>query len=198
MVVLGAFALLGVGALTFLGGDPPTPGGSPMPTGVAVVSPSPAAASPTPAVRPTPSPAETEPAEGPSPSPEPEVTPETTPPAIEVEEGEGHITFGTGRASNLRIANPRSSFEVGERPLYAAQLLQTTPVNGLTIEVRRYDSEAGGEELVNELAVSTNLPRVHTVRQRLDTSELDGPGIYVMRFVSNGSVMAEGWFELTD
>jgi hypothetical protein len=200
LIVLGAVAVLSVGALNFVGGlgadGTPRPTG-PAPTLVAVGSPSPGPAP----ISPTSPPATLAPIATPPPTAQPEPTadaPEGTPFVVDVEEGRGHITFGTGRGGDLRVANPRASFELGERPFYSAQLRETSLTDRIRIEVRRYDPGEGGETAVAELNLATNLPRVHTVRQRLDTSALDGPGVYVMRFVAGDDVQAEGWFEVTE
>ncbi|CAN5736162.1 hypothetical protein BH24CHL6_BH24CHL6_17360 [soil metagenome] len=197
VVVLGAVAVLGVAALNFVGGqgaDGSPPLISPNPTQVA-------GASPSPAVTPTLAPATAEPAATLPPTIEPEPSPEGptgTPFVIDIEEGRGHITFGIGRGSNLSVGSPRASFELGERPFYSTQLLETTVTDQISIELHRYDPADGSETAVGERSLNTNLPRVHTVRQRLDTATLDGPGIYVMRFVAGGAVQAEGWFEVTE
>lgn len=194
LIVVGAVAVLGVGALNFIAdaGDGATPGTSPSPTLAGIASPAPVS-SPTP--RPlTPGPTSTA-----SPSPTPEPTPQATPFMVDVEEGPGHVTFGTQSNNNLRITNPRTSFALNERITLSAQLTEAAASNDMTIMFFKYDPETGEEELVTEQQVRPRVPSASTFLRNLRPSNaLDGPGIYVMRYMRGDEVMSEGWFEVTE
>ncbi len=203
LLVLGAVAVLAAAALSFVDDEGLSPAVSPSPTAAALESPRPTSegdASPGPGhdatAQPTAQPtAEPEPEPQPEPSPQP--SPDATPFAVSVQEGRGFVTFGTGRGPELTVANPRATFELGDRPFYSARLTQTTPTRELAIEIRKVNPQDGSEALVAEDRLGTSLPRVHTVRRRFRTDELDGPGIYVLRFMRGERVMAEGYFEVT-
>lgn len=198
LVVMGAVALLGLGALAFVGDDRDDER-RPSPTTVALESPSPPPSPPPATPLPTEPPATpaTTPATSPQPTPD-TMTPAPTPFEITVEEGPGHITFGTGRGSNLSVSQPGTTFELGQRIFYSARLVETTPTDAVSIRVSKYDVEQDAETAVTELSVNTRIPRFHTLRQRLNTSNLDGPAIYVMRFMRGDNTLAEGWFEITE
>lgn len=194
VIVIGAVAVLGVGALNFIGDsrDGSRPESSPSPTLAGAVSPSPAS-SPT-RLPPTPSPTPTA-----LPSPTPEPTPEATPFALDVEEGPGYVTFGTQSNNNLRITDARTSFALNERITLSAQLTQPAASNDMTIMFFKYDPETGEEELVTEQQVRPRVPSASTFLRNLRPSNaLDGPGIYVMRYMRGEEVMSEGWFEVTE
>ena len=193
LIVLGAVAVLGVGALNLVGGDGGPPAASASPTAGAVVN-SPRSFSPTP-LAPSPSPSLP-----PSPdfSPSPEPSPEPTAFAVEVREGPGYVTFGTQSDSNLRITDPRTTFQVDERITLSAQLTEPTGSAQMTIFFFRYDPETDEEELVTEQRVRPRVASASTFLRNLRASNaLDGPGIYVMRYMRGDDVMSEGWFEVT-
>lgn len=191
LVVVGAVAILGVGALTFVGANPLAPGASPTPTALAGVS-------PTPLISPSPPPP-TPPPPTPTPSPTPEPTPEPTPFEVEVLEGPGFITFGTNTNNNLRITDPRVVFELGDRITISAQLTEPTGSAAMAIHFYRYDPEADEEEFLLEQEVRPRVSSASVFSRRVNTSNLfDEAGIYVMRYMRGDVVMSEGWFELTD
>lgn len=190
LVVLGAVAVLGVGALTFVGGNSPSPGPSPTVPAGALVSPSPVA---------SPSPAPSTPTPVPSPSPEPSPSPSPSPFTVEVMEGPGYVTFGTNANSQLRITDPRTTFELGERMTISAQLTEPAASADMIIHFYRYDLESGEEELITEQQVRPRVPSASVFSRRVNTDNIfDAPGIYVMRYLRGNEVMSEGWFELTD
>lgn len=193
-IVLAAVAVLGVGALNFVGGDDASPRPrSPSPVAGASASPLPAL-SPTLPASPTASPL---PPASPSPSPEP--SPEATPFEVEVLEGPGYITFGTQSTSNLRIANPRVTFALNERMTLSAQLSEPAASADMTILISKLDPETGEEEEVAEQAVRPDVSSASVFLRNLRPDRaLDGTGIYVMRYVRGDEVLSEGWFEVTE
>lgn len=191
LVVLGAVAVLGIGALNFLGGSPlAPPGASPTPTGAAVASPPPI---------PSPSPPPATPMPSPTPEPTPDPTPEPTPFEVEVREGPGYVTFGTNVNNNLRVTDARAVFELGERMTISAQMIEPAGSAEMTIHFYRYDPQTGGEEFLLEQDVRPRVSSASVFSRRVNTSNLfDEPGFYVMRYLRGDEVMSEGWFELTD
>jgi hypothetical protein len=190
LVVLGAVAVLGVGALSFVGGSPPPPGDSPSPTTVAGVSPAPQI---------TPSPLPATPPPSPTLPPTPEPSPEPTPFTIEVREGPGYVTFGTNVNNNLRVTDPRTTFELGERMTISAQMIEPAGSAEMVIHFYRYDPDTDEEEFIVEQAVRPRVASASVFSRNVNTGNLfDEPGFYVMRYLRGDEVMSEGWFELTD
>jgi hypothetical protein len=191
VVVLGAVAALGIGALNFLGGSPlAPPATSPTPTAGAIVSPPPIV---------SPSPAPASPTAPPTPSPTPEPTPEPTPFEVEVREGPGYVTFGTNVNNNLRVTDARAVFELGERMTISAQMTEPAGSAEMVIHFYQYDPQTDSEEFLLEQEVRPRVSSASVFSRRVNTSNLfDEPGFYVMRYLRGDEVMSEGWFELTD
>lgn len=185
LVVMGAVAVLGLGAFAFIGGNA-GPGASPTPTSGARVSPLPSiTASPVPTSSPTVSASPT-----PSPSPEP------TPFQPTVQEGPGFVTFGSEADGSLRIIDPRATFELGERIVVSAELLEPADPSEISVDVYKFDPASLTEELVRQFDVRARVDSAQRLLRRLRTNRLDGPGFYLVRYVRGEQVLAEGSFEV--
>jgi hypothetical protein len=195
-VVLGALVLMGVATFTFLGRAQPGPvGTSPSPTGAAAVSPTPGMASPTPlAPSPTPLPLPTAPQE--SPSPEPAATPFE----VEVRQGAGYLTFGSGwTRGSLEMQNVSATFTPGGRIAWSAVLSEPAGAPALDVVAARLDFEEGTEEVTWEERYEMQNQQSERILRRVAINNLtDGPGVYVVRYLRNGEVLSEGYFELVE
>jgi hypothetical protein len=195
-VVLGALVLMGVATFAFLGRVQPGPAGvSPSPTGVAVVSPSPEPASPSP-IGPSPTPLPLPTAAQATPSPEPEATPLE----IEVREGAGYVTFGSGwTRGSLQMQDVSATFTPGGRLAWSAVLSEPAGAPALDVELVRIDVAEGTEEVTWEETYEMQNQQSERILRRLPINRLtDGPGIYRMRYLRDGEVLSEGYFELVD
>lgn len=193
IVIVIAFGLLAAGAWAFMGRGGPSSTG-PSPTGGAVASPTLSATpslSPTPTALATATPIATLP---PSPSP----SPSPTEFAIEVREGPGSIQFGTSFNQNtLRINDPRTTFPPSGRLFWSAQLTEAPGVPSLLITVSRYDPATGSETLVREETWEVQNERATIFLRRQRVPQLiDGPGIYVVRYLREDILLAEGYFRI--
>jgi hypothetical protein len=206
LVVAAAVGVLAVGALTFLG-DGANVGGpavtSPTPTALAVDSPPPSPPPAAPTAPPTPQPATVPPAETPTAMPSPvdgaSPPPEATaaPVGLDVREGPGYVTFGTQNNSNLRITDAGTSFGPSQRITWSAHLTERANSADLRIETSKVDPETGAEEVVLEEEVRPRVSGAQIFLRRLRPDRvLDGPGVYVVRYLRGDTVMAEGSFEV--
>lgn len=187
-VVVGALLLMAAVTFNLLGGDRPGTGVLPSPTGTASTSPRPA--SPSPALTPTP---------GPLPTPEtpPAPTPDPSPFVVEVREGPGYITFGSGWDSNQNMQNVSATFTPGGRLAWSALLTEPAAAARLDITVHRVDPTDGSESLVYEEQYRVRNPDGSWYLRRVSMGDVtDGPGIYVMRYLRDGDVLSEGYFEV--
>ena len=151
----------------------PTPG-SPSPLPSATITPVPA----TPILSPTPSPF-----------------------AVKVQTGPGYVTFGTGLNSDRTIADPRATFVPSDRISWSGQM--TEAVDSADVRVRLFildDSAPNGERLLSEGAAQPKgTAQTFFTRDRLSPAHaLDGPGIYLVRYVKGEQVLAEGYFQLDE
>jgi hypothetical protein len=194
VVVLGALGLMAGVTLIFLGRDEPTvPAASPTPTAAAVASPTPAAP-PTlaPTLSPTlpPTPALTLP-----PTPEPT----STPVVVEVREGPGAITFGTEHDSDLRITDPRTTFPSRGRMAWSAELTEAAGAPLLQIDIGRVDPDDGSEVIISTLEQEVeNQNAIRFLRRWRIQRLVDEPGIYVVRYLRDGRLLSEGYFQVEE
>jgi hypothetical protein len=137
---------------------------------------------------------------GPSPSQAtPAPTPAPTPFVPVVQVGPGFVTFGTQLNPDGTIADPRALFVPSDRMAWSGFLTEPTDAADLTVRLYKLDdSVPGGERLLSE---GEARPRVrdglHFTRFPVNPNRaLDGPGIYLVRYMRTDIVLAEGYFEL--
>ncbi len=195
-ILLLTVGVLAAGALAFMGD---LPGASPTPRR----SPSFVAATPTVDASPS------EPSASPTTAPSPTVIPTipvvvptpaatTLPPLVQI--GEGFVTFGTRADNQLHIIDPRSSFRINERIVWSAYLTTRADSSELRVHIFKLDSTAeGGERLIVDDAVTPSVRNAQVFERRLrPRAALDGPGIYVVRYMRGVNVLSEGFLEITD
>ena len=188
LVIVGSFGLLAAGTYAFLG-RAPEPTASPSPT-AAAASPT-ATPSQSPTLGPTPSLTATA-TLPPSPSP--------TPFAVEVRQGPGAITFGTQyNETTLRISDPHTTFPPNGRFVWSAQLTEAAGAPELRVTVSAFDPGSGSETLVDESIVQVdNQQATIFLRRPLMQRLVDGPGIYVVRYLRGDILLAEGYFRVAE
>jgi hypothetical protein len=187
VVIVGAFGLLAVAAWTFAGRGS-SPAVSPTPTTQAVASPT---ASPSPTRSPT-----AVPSSSPTPTATLPASPSPTPLTIEVREGPGAITFGTQFDPNtLRIVDATTTFPARGRFYWSAQLAEAAGAPELLITVSAYDPATGAETPVSEESWPVENQQATIFLRRLQMQRLvDGPGVYVVRYMRGDILLAEGFF----
>jgi hypothetical protein len=160
---------------------------------------------PTRSVGPSPSPAPTSATSGPS--GQPSASPTTGPSSIApptpfvpiVQVGPGFVTFGTQTRPDLTIADPRASFVPSDRIAWSAYLTQRADSADVTARLLKLDPAApGGERLLSEGEARPKSSNVlHFMRSGIRPGrDLDGPGVYVVRYFKGETLLAEGYFEL--
>ena len=164
----------------------------------------PPGATPTRQIGPTASPAQQSPSALPSTLPTPDLptpvpTPIATPFVPVVQVGPGFVTFGTQLNSDGTVADPRALFVPSDRIAWSGFLSEPTDAADLVVRLYKLDdSVVGGERLLSE---GDAKPRVraglHFTRFPVNPNRaLDGPGIYLVRYIRTDVVLAEGYFEL--
>lgn len=130
-------------------------------------------------------------------APVPTIAPTSVPPLVQI--GEGFVTFGTRSDDQLHVIDPRSTFGVDERIVWSAFLIAPADSVELIIRILKIDSAAiGGERLIAEAAVTPLVRNAQIFRSRIwPQAGLDGPGVYVVRYVRGEDVMSEGFLEIT-
>jgi hypothetical protein len=161
----------------------------------------PLAATPTRQIGPTAIPAPQSPSAAPSgqPSTSPSPVPSASPfvPAVQV--GPGFVTFGTQLKGDMTVADPRASFTSSDRIAWSAYLSEPSDAADVTARLYKLDEAApDGERLLSEGGAR---PRInnsdHFTRSGIRPGrDLDGPGIYLVRYLKGDTVLAEGFFEL--
>lgn len=184
------FGLLAAGVLAFMG-NRGAPARSPSrstfigasPTGGSTSLPADTPAVPTLGLTPAPA--------GPSP------TATTAPPNVEI--GLGFVTFGTRTDGQAHIVDPRATFALNERITWSAFLTASANSVDLRLQIYKQDPSAVGGEV--QILDSDVLPVVihaqlleHRIRPEV---ALQGPGIYVVRYVRGTELMSEGYFQVT-
>jgi hypothetical protein len=127
----------------------------------------------------------------------PAPSPTNVPPLVQI--GEGFVTFGTRADDQLRIEDPRSVFHAGERIVWSAYLTERADSAELRIQISKLDSaEVSGERLISDSAVTPDVRNAQIFQSRIRPQNgLDGPGVYVVRYVRGTDVLAEGFVEIT-
>jgi hypothetical protein len=194
-ILLLAVGVLAAGALAFMGDRP---GASPTPRrSTSFFAPSipasPVEATDMPISSPTsvPTPGPTVPVVVPTP------IATSIPPLVQI--GEGFVTFGTRSDDRLRIIDPRSTFSIDERIVWSAYLTRLADSSDLRVHILKIDSTAvGGERLIVDDAVSPIVRNAQLFQRRIrPESALEGPGVYVVRYMRGTEVMSEGFLEIT-
>jgi len=152
-------------------------------------TPAPPSPSATPSGQPSASPA--------SPSPAPSASPFV--PTVQV--GPGFVTFGTQLDRDMTVAAPRASFAPSDRIAWSAYLTEAADATDVIARLYKLDEGApGGERLLSEGGAR---PRIkdsdHFTRSGIRPGrDLDGPGIYLVRYLKGETVLAQGYFELSE
>lgn len=159
---------------------------------------------PTRQVGPTASPPPPSPSAQPSTLPTPDLptpvpTPAPTPFVPVVQVGPGFVTFGTQFNPDGTIADPRTLFVPSDRIAWTGFLTEPTDREDLIVRLYKLDdSVPGGLRLLSEGEARTRVgDRLHYTRSDVNPNRaLDGPGIYLVRYLRTDIVLAEGYFEL--
>ena len=188
LVVLGALAVLTVGALSMLG-DRGRPSASATPSLAALATPSPSAvATRTPPAAATPSPTV---ALTPSPSP--------TPFLVELVEGPGKITFASNYTNDLELVDPRVVFALDDQMAWRANIGEAVGRVQVNFDVYRVDPATLAETLVHSSTfVGKNADARFYYAKAPVEREVDGPGIFVMRYSVDGATISEGFFQVIE
>jgi hypothetical protein len=185
IVVIGSLLALLVGALAVIGSGG-RPLVTPKPTLAALASPSPMAT----AALPTPAPT-------PTPTAQPSPTPTASPFLVELVEGPGKITFAESYTKSLKLVNTTVDFSTTGPIAWRANVGQPLGTGPVDFTVSLVDTTTGAETTTyHETFTPSNGSAVlyysHSRVERLTS----GPGIYVMRYVDNGTVVSEGYFRV--
>jgi hypothetical protein len=127
----------------------------------------------------------------------PSVPPASQPPVVQV--GPGYVTFGTRADRQLRIVDPTARFAIGNRIVWSAYL--TTPADSVDLRVQIFKVDGtppAGERLVQDDPVTPVARGAQIFQRRIRPADvLDGPGIYVVRYVRGTDILAQGSLEIT-
>jgi hypothetical protein len=153
-------------------GSTATPGQTPIATSTPFVS-TPSAGSPTP-------------------------LPTNPPPLVQI--GEGYVTFGTRADKSLHIVDPKSVFRFNERVVWSAFLSEPADSLDLLVRISKMDStQIGGERVISDNAVTTNVRNAQIFQNRIRPgTDLDGPGLYAVRYLRGEEILSEGFLEITE
>lgn len=188
LIVIGAIVVLLVGALAVIGGGrEAAPGATPTPTLPGLASPSPTATA-----RPSPTATRT-------PTPSPSNSPTASPISIELVEGPGKITFASDYTGNFDLVNPHVEFSFKDQMAWQANI--GDPVGQVMVDfnVFRVDEATGAETNVhtNSFTGRNANARFYYAKAPVK-NEVDGPGIFVMRYSVDGRTISEGYFRVTE
>lgn len=188
LIVVGAIVVLLVGALAVIGSGPEAGSTtSPTPTLPGLASPSPSAS-----VRPTATPR-------PTLTPSPAGSPTPSPIAVELVEGPGKITFASDYTSNFDLVDPHVDFKMSDVIAWQANIGDPVGQVRVNFDIFRVDPATMEETNVHSGSfVGRNAnARFYYAKAPVDR-EVDGPGIYVMRYSVDGAPIAEGYFRVTE
>ena len=123
-----------------------------------------------------------------------------TTPAPNVEIGLGFVTFGTRTDGQLHIVDPRATFGMNERITWSAFLTAPADSVDLRLQIFKQDAAAvGGELLISDAEVTPVVIHAQLLEHRIRPEvALQGPGIYVVRYVRGTELMSEGYFQVTN
>ncbi|MDL2335160.1 MAG: hypothetical protein QFC55_03915 [Chloroflexota bacterium] len=164
----------------------------------------PPAATPTRQVGPTASPPpgspSTQPSATTSPVPtSPGPTPTASPFVPTVQVGPGFVTFGTRLNPDQTVADPRATFVPSDRLVWSGFLTEASDAADVSVRLFKLDETApNGERLLSEGEARPQAKAaLHLSRKDINPSRaLDGPGIYLVRYLKGELVLAQGYFEL--
>ena len=113
--------------------------------------------------------------------------------------GEGYVTFGTRDDDQLHILDPRSVFAMDERIVWSAFLTERADSAELRIHILKIDpAVVGGERLIVDEEVTPLVINAQIFSRRLRPQALlDGPGVYVVRYLRGTDLLSEGYLEIT-
>jgi hypothetical protein len=193
IVVFGALAVLAIGALAVIGGGNevrPTA----TPTLVAGASPTPTA-SVLPTLEPTPTP---------TPTPTllltlpPTFVPTPTPFLVELVQGPGKITFASDYTGGLTLINPHVEFKLSDQMAWKANIGQPVGRVRVDFDVYRVNTTTMAETNVHTASFVGTNPDARLYYAKAPVSrEVDGPGVFVMRYAVDGTTISEGYFRVT-
>jgi hypothetical protein len=188
IVIFGALAVLAVGALAVIGGNAtPDATASATPTLAGLASPAPSSF---PTILPSPTPTATI---SPSPAPSP------TPFLVELVEGPGKITFASNYTSSLELIDPRVEFKIDERMAWRANIGEPVGRVRVDFDVYRVDTATMAETNVHSSSfVGQNASALFYYAKADVSHEVDGPGVFVMRYSVDGTTISEGYFRVTE
>jgi hypothetical protein len=197
-ILLLTIGVLAAGALAFMR-DSPRATSTPERSAFVAFSPTPAA---TVTLLPTSTPLATAlptPAESAVPA-SLEPTPAPTNPAPLVQIGEGFVTFGTQADDSLRVVDPRSVFRPNERIVWSAFLSERADSIDLLVRITKLDSTAiGGERIISDSPVTPLVRGAQIFQNRIRTArDLEGPGVYAVRYFRGEEILSEGFLEITE
>ena len=188
LIVIGAIVVLLVGALAVIGGGREgAPGATSTPTRPGLTSPSPTAT-----LRPSPSPKIT-------PTPSPSTSPTASPIAIELVEGPGKITFADDYTGGFDLVNPHVEFSIKDQMAWQANIGDPVGQVKVDFNIFRVDPVSGAETNVHTNSFTGRNPNARFYYAKAPVShEVDGPGIFVMRYSVDGRTISEGYFRVTE
>jgi hypothetical protein len=130
-------------------------------------------------------------------TPAPSVAPTIVPPLVQI--GEGYVTFGTKLDDTLHVIDPRATFSMDEHIVWSAYLTQPADAADLHIQIVKKDSAAvGGERLILDEPVTPLVRNAQIFQLHLKPKLLDGPGIYIVRYLKGTDVLSEGGVQITE
>jgi hypothetical protein len=195
-ILLLTVGVLAAGALAFMR-DSPRATSSPGRSAVVASSPSPAPtvlATATPLATALPTPAESGVPASLLPTPVP------TNPAPLVQIGEGFVTFGTQADNSLHIVDPKSVFRPNERIVWSAFLSERADSADLLVRITKMDSTAiGGERVISDSPVTPLVRGAQIFQNRIRPGQdLEGPGVYAVRYFRGEEILSEGFLEIRE
>jgi hypothetical protein len=117
----------------------------------------------------------------------------------QVQIGAGFVTFGTRADDQLHIIDPAASFALRDRVVWSAFLTEPADSVDLHVQVFKVDgTPPNGERLILDEAVTPLLRGAQVFQRRIRPSDaLDGPGIYVVRYLRGTDILSQGSMEIT-
>jgi hypothetical protein len=113
--------------------------------------------------------------------------------------GPGFVTFGTKLKPDRTVSDPRASFVPGDRIAWSAYMTEAADAADVTARLYKLDKSApNGERLLSEGQARPHVSHtLHFTRSGIKPNrDLDGPGLYVVRYFKGDQVLAEGYFAL--
>lgn len=130
-----------------------------------------------------------------SPSPAPTASPFL--PMVQV--GPGFVTFGTKLDHDRTVADARATFVASDRLVWSGFLTEPADSADITVRLFKLDGTApDGERLLSEGgARPQGKAQDHYTRKDINPNKaLDGPGVYLVRYLKGEQILSEGYFEL--